>query len=54
MFSFDETHLESEEPENKKTGLGKYFRKGLTIFIVCYLFSTIVLKAFEKIGTQKA
>ena len=36
MFSFDEGHLESEEPENKKTGYGKYFKKGFAAVKVVY------------------
>ena len=53
MFSFNEEELEREEPESSSKNYVKYLKKLVTVLVVFYLFTTIVVENFSKIGTKK-
>ena len=53
MFSFNEEELEREEPESSSRNYGKYLKKLVTVLVVFYLLTTIVVENFSKIGTKK-
>ena len=53
MFSFNEEELEREEPESSSKNYVKYLKKLVTVLVVFYLFTAIVLENFNKIGTKK-
>ena len=53
MFSFNEEELEREEPESSSKNYVKYLKKLMTVLVIFYLFTEIVLENFNKIGTKK-
>jgi hypothetical protein len=53
MFNFNENELEKEEPESTSKNYAKYLKKLMTVFVVFYVFLTIVIGNFKLIGTKK-
>ena len=53
MFSYSEEELEREEPESSSKNYVKYLKKLVTVLVVFYLLTTIVVENFSKIETKK-